>query len=40
MKKIMISEKKMLRKRVYDFYLDNRSKGKKYTVDHFMKEKK
>ena len=40
MKKIMLSEKKMRIKRLYDIYLDTRSKGKKYTVDHFMKEKK
>ena len=26
------------RKRVYGFYLENRSKGSKYTVDHFFKE--
>ena len=25
------------RKRVYDFYLENRFKGSKYTVNHFLK---
>ena len=27
------------RERVYSFYLKNRSRGKKFTVDHFLAEK-
>ena len=31
----MKEKQKVRRKRVYSFYLKNRSKGKKFTVDHF-----
>ena len=34
----METKKQQIRKRVYEFYRDNESKGKKYTVDHFMEE--
>ena len=25
-----------MRKRVYNFYLENKEKGKKFTLDHFL----
>ena len=35
----MRSKQEETRKRIYEFYLKNRSKGKKFTVDHFEVEK-
>ena len=34
----MVSKQEDRRKRIYDFYLKHRAKGKKYTVDHFKAE--
>lgn len=35
----MVSKQEQTRARVYQFYMDNRSKGKKFTADHFLAEK-
>lgn len=35
----MVSKQEDIRKRIYNFYLANRSQGKKFTVDHFRAEK-
>lgn len=35
----MVSKQEQSRERVYRFYLANRSKGKKFTLDHFLLEK-
>ena len=34
----MLSKQEALRKRIYEFYISNRDKGKKFTVDHFKRE--
>lgn len=34
-----VSKQEELRKRIYNFYIENRSQGKKHTVNHFKKEK-
>ena len=34
----MKSNQECQRERVYNYYLENRSKGKKFTVDHFISE--
>jgi transposase len=39
MTKISTSLEELRRERVYKFYLENKIKGKKFTVDHFVKEK-
>ena len=33
-----MSEQEELRKRVYEFYIAHKTKGKKFTVDHFLVE--
>jgi hypothetical protein len=33
-----LSEQEALRKRVYEFYMKNKTEGKKYTADHFLAE--
>ena len=33
------SKREERRKLIYEFYLDNRSEGKKYTIDHFRATK-
>ena len=35
----MCSKQEARRKQIYEFYLDNRSEGKKYTIDHFRTAK-
>ena len=35
----MKNTENITRKRVYEFYIQNRHEGKKFTVDHFLKEK-
>lgn len=35
----MKSKQELLRKRVYNYYLENKFQGKKFTVDHFASEK-
>ena len=35
----MMSKQEAIRKRVYEFYLANRDKGKKFTRDHFLAER-
>lgn len=35
----MSSKQEARRKQIYEFYLDNRSEGKKYTIDHFRAAK-
>ena len=39
MTKISTSLEELRRERVYKFYFENKSKGKTFTVHHFMKEK-
>ena len=34
----MVSKQYEVRKRIYEFYLNNKSQGKKFTVDHFNAE--
>ena len=34
----MVSKQEDRRKRIYEFYLANRSKGKLFTVEHFRTE--
>ena len=34
----MSSKQEDRRKRIYDFYLENRSRGKEFTVNHFKAE--
>lgn len=38
MSKKILSKQESLRKRVYEFYLNNKDSGKKYTLDHFIAE--
>ena len=35
----LISKQEQQRSRVYNFYIDNKDKGKQFTVDHFLAEK-